>query len=169
MRLSSFRVVLLSSQHAPVYGDKRALLFSAEPILCLDRSLHCRGALSVSIARPVVAEQSRLRQQCLRGDVERVRDQPDDPDRRLVQAALDLAQVGVGQPGPLGQLAQGEVRELALAADEGAQRLHLTVPRLRHDYLLLRPIGSRPACGCPIGNTGGVTYGTFTPLASPPT
>ena len=77
-------------------------------------------------------QQACLGQQCLGGDVQRIGDQPDDPDRRLMQAALDLAEIRVGQLRALGQLPQGEVGQLALVADEGAERLHLGVPGICH-------------------------------------
>ena len=49
-----------------------------------------------------------------------------------MQPALDLAQVGVRQPRHLGQLAKGQVRKLALAADKGAERSRFCVPGIRH-------------------------------------
>jgi len=56
-----------------------------------------------------------LRQQRFGGQVERLGDQLEDTDGGLVQAALDLAQVGVGDARQLRKLAKREVGELALA------------------------------------------------------
>src|SRR5271165_4114879 len=49
-----------------------------------------------------------------------------------MQASLDLAEVWVGQLGSLGELAERQVGQLALAPDEGAERFHLRVPGFVH-------------------------------------
>jgi hypothetical protein len=51
-----------------------------------------------------------------------LRDGLDHLLRRLAQAALDLRQIRVGDAGEVRQLAHGELLQLALAADELAQR-----------------------------------------------
>ena len=55
--------------------------------------------------------------------VERVRQSGDDPYRRFVQAAFELAQVGIGQVGEASELALGQFGEAPLALDEVAERL----------------------------------------------
>ena len=62
---------------------------------------------------------------------------------RLVQATLHLAQVGVGEAGHLRELAQGQVGQLPLSADEGAEGFPLGVPGFWHQGLqgLRRPAG----------------------------
>jgi adenylate kinase len=131
--------------HAPVDGDERRLLIVAQPLVGRDRGLgplvaaglsgvRGRGVRSSGPGHRV--DQARLRQQGLGGQVEPVRDRLEHAHRRLVQAALDLAQIRVGQAGPLGQLAQRQVGQLALRADEGAECLPLRLPRVRHDRRL---------------------------------
>ncbi len=81
-------------------------------------------------------EQARLGQQHLGGYVQRPGEQLEHPDGGLVHAALKLAEIGIGQAAELGQLAEREVRELSLAADEGPECLHLGIPLIRHLFLL---------------------------------
>lgn len=50
-----------------------------------------------------------------------VGDGPQDGERGLVQPAFDLAQIGVGDRGPIRQVAQREPRGRALRADQGSQ------------------------------------------------
>src|SRR6266702_1278746 len=83
-------------------------------------------------------QQAGLGEQAFRGHVERVGQQPQHPHRRLVQAALDLAQVRVGEAGQLGELTERQVGQLALAPDEAAQGLHLGVPWVYHRHLTSR-------------------------------
>src|SRR5690606_25410078 len=78
---------------------------------------------------------------------------------RLAQPALDLAQVGVGHPRLLSELAQGELRALTLLAqvvaqgpdglvdrpgDLGRLRAHL---RLRHSSMVLTIASTCKRCG----------------------
>ena len=49
-----------------------------------------------------------------------------------MQASLDLAEVGVGQAGHLGELAEREVGPLTLLTDEGAERFPLGLPQVGH-------------------------------------
>src|SRR4051794_25452538 len=81
-------------------------------------------------ARPPVSpgEQPRLREQLLERDVERRRDRVEHRDRRLVQPALDLAEVGVGDLGALGKIAQRQARGDALGADQRAERVEPSLP-----------------------------------------
>jgi hypothetical protein len=79
-------------------------------------------------------QQAGLGEQGLRGHVERVGQQPQDAHRRLVQAALDLAQVRVREAGQLRKLAERQVRQLSLAMDEAAQGLHLGIPCVCHGH-----------------------------------
>jgi len=53
-----------------------------------------------------------------------------------VQPALELAEVGVGQAGQLGELPERQVGHLPLGVDEGAERLALRLPRIAHDGFL---------------------------------
>src|SRR5262249_41617998 len=62
-----------------------------------------------------------------RGDAEALGDLLQDVRARLAQAALDLAQVGVGHPGRLGQLAHGDLRLLPLLPDVLADRVDIHV------------------------------------------
>ncbi len=118
-----------------VDADQRGFLLLSESALGLDGILHIDVLRLVGRLVPLIALQhARLGEQGLRRDIERVGDQPDDPDRRLMQAALDLAEVGIGQPRSLGQLAQGQIRQLPPAADEGAEHLHLRIPLILHGY-----------------------------------
>ena len=61
-----------------------------------------------------------------------------------MEAPLELAQVGVGDLGPRGKLAKGELRELALGMEELAERLGLLLPG----------IGQLSACAFPLDFTG---------------
>ena len=72
----------------------------------------------------------------LGGDLEGPGDLLEDLGRRLAQAPLDLAQVGVRDPRQLGQLAEGEVVDAALVADELTQ-----VPPAVLEVLLHGPRG----------------------------
>src|SRR5947209_11206753 len=62
-----------------------------------------------------------LCQQLVGGQPERIRDGPQHRQRGLVQATLDLAEVGVGNPGQGCHLAQRQVGQLPLGSDERSQ------------------------------------------------
>src|SRR6266487_3064951 len=118
---------LLALPHAAEDGDQGCLLRLGQVGVGADGDLYLwRGVAAVA----TVVEQAGLGEEGLGGQVERSGDRLQHPDRGLVQAALQLAQVGVGDAGQLGQLAQGQVGELALHTDEGAERLHLRLPRI---------------------------------------
>src|SRR5205814_8569920 len=86
------------------------------------------GAVDRRAAGLLVAEEAGLSEQGLGRDVQGPGDRLQDPDRRLVQAALDLAEVGVGDVGQVRQLAEGEIRQSPLTANEGPQPLQLIPP-----------------------------------------
>src|SRR5207248_7064186 len=73
-------------------------------------------------------QQAGLLEQGLGGEVERVGEAFQDPDRRRVQAPLELAEIGVRDLGSRGKLAKRELRELALGVDEVAEGLDLPLP-----------------------------------------
>ena len=94
--------LLGGANHALVHGDQGGLLVIAQPLLGADGGLHIRqrrsgtrvGSLggacgTVRIQQPGFSEQR------FRGNVEGAREELEDADGRLVQPALDLAQVGV--------------------------------------------------------------------------
>jgi hypothetical protein len=62
------------------------------------------------------------------GHVERGGERLQDPDGRLVVAALELAEVGVGQLRERRELTQGQVRLPALGADVLAEHVELGLP-----------------------------------------
>src|SRR6266516_2814814 len=94
---------LAGPEHAVIDGDQCRLLLRGEPLVSLDGGLGGDGGLRIGVISGLGrVQQPRLDKQRLGGNVERVRDEPDDADRWLVQAALDLAQVGVGEPRLLG-------------------------------------------------------------------
>ena len=68
-----------------------------------------------------LVEAGDLGQQGVGRQVERFGDGADDCYRRLMQTSLDLAQVRVGDAGQLGQLPQGELGQLALRSEIGAE------------------------------------------------
>src|SRR5262249_31631592 len=55
-----------------------------------------------------------------------------DADGGLVQPALQLAEVGIGQAGQVRELPERQVGHLPLGADKGAKRLLLRLPRIAH-------------------------------------
>src|ERR1035437_3633480 len=55
------------------------------------------------------ADQARMLEQRLRGDVQRVCDRPEHPDGWLVQPALHLAQGRIGDLGQRGQLSERQI------------------------------------------------------------
>src|SRR5579864_8128387 len=63
-----------------------------------------------------------------------------------MQATFDLAQVRVGQPRLLRELAERKIGQLASPTDEVAQRLHLGIPRLVHLHTVCtaRSLGPGP-------------------------
>jgi hypothetical protein len=70
--------------------------------------------------------------QGLRGDAQAAGDLLQDLGRGLAQAALDLAQVGVADPGRPGQLPQRHLSELTLTADVLTDVLDLLADDLGH-------------------------------------
>ncbi len=56
---------------------------------------------------------------------------------RLLQAALDLGDVGVADPGHLRQLSQRELRRLALLSQVLAKIVNGDRRELRHDFIML--------------------------------
>jgi len=131
------------SEHAAVDRDQGGLLLPGETSVRADRVLGQRGArlglagVGGRRAGGHRVDQAGLGEQRLRRHVERVGDGLEHPDRGLVQAALDLAQVRVGQVGQLRELAERQVGHPALAADEGAERLPLRLPGVLHGHLLV--------------------------------
>ena len=95
------------------------------------------GSRHPAVGVGVRVEQTDLGQQRLGGQIEGLGDGLHHPEGRLVQAPLDLGEVGVRDRGQLGHLPQGEVGELALGAHEIAERLQLLLPRLfRHRMIM---------------------------------
>src|SRR6266702_2352928 len=130
----------LIPEHAPVHREQRGLLLVVEPGIGTDHRLPRARAATAVLAGLAsgMLQQAGLGEQAFRGHVERVGQQPQHPHRRLVQAALDLAQVRVGEAGQLGELTERQVGQLALAPDEAAQGLHLGVPWVYHRHLTSR-------------------------------
>src|SRR5439155_20891856 len=62
-----------------------------------------------------------LRVQGMRRDLQRIGDILQDVGRGAVQAAFDLAEIWVGDPGQARQLAEGQVCDLTLGSDELAE------------------------------------------------
>jgi methylenetetrahydrofolate dehydrogenase (NADP+) / methenyltetrahydrofolate cyclohydrolase len=128
------------AEHAAVDRDQGRLLLLAETLVDADRVLGLHqlrvGAVRVRLALGHRVDQAGLGHQRFRGQIKRVGDGLEYPHRGLVQAPLDLAEVGVRQMGQLGELPQRQVRHPALAADEGAERLPLRLPRVLHGHLL---------------------------------
>src|SRR5579863_6081644 len=131
------------AEHAAVDGDQGRLLLRAEAFVRADRVLGRRGLgdvvslVGADLARRHLVDQAGLGHQRLRGQVERVGDLLEHAHRRLVQAALDLAEVRVREVGQLRELAQRQVGHPALGPDEGAERLPLGLPRVLHGHLLI--------------------------------
>src|SRR3954447_25772015 len=96
--------------------EKGALLLGCEPLVGSDRRLDVRRrGLRVVL-------HAGLGQQGMGRDAERLCERGEDAQRRLVQAALDLAQVGVGDSRELGKLAQRQTGQLALARRNSPSR-----------------------------------------------
>ena len=119
------------SGHGPVDVDQGFLLVVGEDRVGADGRLD-RGPGGDLALLGGALQQAGLDEQGLGGHVEGVGDRLEDPDRRLVEAPLELAQVGVGDLGHLGQLPQRQVGQLALGPDEGAEGLHLRLPGVVH-------------------------------------
>ena len=91
-------------------------------------------------------EHARAAQQRTQRHPQRLRDRAQDAERRLVEPALELAQVGVGDLGALGQLPQREARGLPLGPQQRAERLQPGLPGvLAHARHLRRPAGTASA------------------------
>jgi hypothetical protein len=118
------------ADHGPVDVDQGLFLVVGQDRVGADGRLD-RGP-GGGRALLAVLEQPGLDQQGLGREVEGVGDRLEHPDRRLVQAPLQLAQVRVGDLGHLGQLPQRQVGQLALGPDEGAEGLHLRLPWVVH-------------------------------------
>jgi hypothetical protein len=129
----------IRAEHAAVDGDQRRLLLVAEALVGADRVLGLRDVLLIG-RRPVRVragggdrvDQAGLGEQRLGRDVERVGDRLEHAHRGLMQAPLDLAEVGIGQAGQLRELAERQVGPLALLPDEDAERLALRFPEVWH-------------------------------------
>ena len=101
------------------------LLRIGESWVGLDRCFDAaRLRASARRRRPVGAAAENV----LDGDLERFPDLDEDTHGRVVQAAFDLAQVGVGNMGGLGQLTQGHVGKLSPRPDEGSHGGSLVLP-----------------------------------------
>ena len=57
------------------------------------------------------------------GEIERLRQGLDDGDRRLVQSPFDLAEVGIGDLGEIGQLPQAQLGQMPLRAQIRPERI----------------------------------------------
>src|SRR5215211_5880556 len=102
------------------------------------------GVHNVTVALSGV-EETRPGVQRLRRDGERLGDLLEDLGRRLAQTALDLAQVGVRDPGQVGELAEGDPRRFALFTDEAA---HVLPAGVAVDHLSsVRPPGGVAIAG----------------------
>jgi hypothetical protein len=133
---------------APQHRQERFALGGGQGRIVADRLLrHARGPAPAR--RAVLVQEARLREERLHGDAERFGDLCDDPHRRLVQPALELAEIGVGDVAHGGKLAKRELSELALSVDQLAEGLDLAAPGiLRHAGAGAAPTPSRgPASG----------------------
>src|ERR1041384_597905 len=107
-----------SPDEAPVNLDQGAFLLGRQASVQLDRPLDVGR-----VRRCRAIEQADLVEQAFGGNLQAVGDRLQDFGRRLVNAALDLREVRVGHLGDLRQLAQRQVCEPALRADELTERL----------------------------------------------
>ena len=83
-------------------------------------------------------EDAGLDVEALGGDLQSLRELLEDLGARALQASLDLGQVGVGHPGELGQLTQGEPGGRALFAQVLAEAAAQVVQRvLAHKTIVL--------------------------------
>src|SRR5271157_48844 len=98
-----------------------------------------QGGPDARVRRPVL-EDPGLHIERFRGDAQALGDLLQDVRARLAQTTLDLAQVGVGHPGRLSQLAHRDLRLFSLLADVFADRVNCHVTHT----LSLPP----PACNC---------------------
>src|SRR5580704_9285313 len=89
---------------------------------------HQRGP-DARVRRPVL-EDPGLHVKRFRGDAQPLGDLLQDVRARLAQATLDLAQVGVGHPGRLSQLAHRDLRLLPLLPDVLPDRVHCHVTHI---------------------------------------
>src|SRR6185437_14200022 len=134
------------TQHRDHLGRGRLLALPAERLVYLDQDLLLPlGELRVGQQRGpdtrvprAVLQDAGLHVECLGGDPQPLGDLLQDLRARLAQAALDLAQVRVGDPGLLGQLPQRDLRLLPLLLDVVPDAVHV-----RHDSH-----ASSPACSC---------------------
>jgi len=90
------------AEHALVHGDQGSLLVIAQPVIGADGGLHVRQGRSGTriggrggACGTVRVQQPGLGEQRFGGNVQSVRPEPEDADGRLVQPALDLAQLGL--------------------------------------------------------------------------
>src|SRR6266540_350232 len=116
---------LLLPHVAAVDGEQRLLLGRRQQRIGPDRRLGgSRGGF--------VLEQPGLREHGVGRELERLGDRAQDTNRRFVEPALDLTQVGVRDIRHRRKLAKREVRELALRSDELPERFELVLPGIRH-------------------------------------
>ena len=87
------------------------------------------------------------RQELLGRQLQGGRDRVEHLQRGLVQPALHLTEVGVGDTGHRGHLAQRQVGQLALGADELAQGVHLDGPARGRSAVVRRARGGRRVIG----------------------
>src|SRR5262245_9477405 len=106
-----------------VHLDEGLLLPFVERLVTPDRHLEIVGL----VAR---LQHPRTHVEGLGRDPQRACDALEDVGARLAQAALDLAEVRVRDPGPLAQAAQREARALSLVADERAEVAQTLLDRL---------------------------------------
>src|SRR5947199_174080 len=91
-----------------------------------------KSAGDLPLAAPVARFQASLTRQpgpgrqLLGRRAQSVGDRLHDVARRAPQPALDLRQVGIGDAGQVGELAQRQLVQLALAADHLAERRHVS-------------------------------------------
>src|SRR5919109_1642037 len=95
-----------------------------------------RRAVGAVFAGGTPTQQARLGEQQIERHTECGRDRMKHPYRRLVQAPLDLAQVGVRDLRTLGELSERQPRHRPLTADERAKSRHLAPPRILAHLLL---------------------------------
>src|SRR5919109_929864 len=110
-----------------------------------------RRAVGAVFAGGTPTQQARLGEQQIERHTECGRDRMKHPYRRLVQAPLDLAQVGVRDLRTLGELSERQPRHRPLTADERAKSRHLAPPRILAHLLLPyrtpHPTSQRPRWG----------------------
>src|SRR6266511_2673486 len=104
------------SREAAVDAEQGVLLLGSQALVEPDRLLDRRRS-------SLIVQQAGARVQLLRRDLECVGDPLQHLPRRLVEPALDLTEVCVGDVRELAKVPQRQVRDLALEADELSEGL----------------------------------------------